>query len=281
MDDSEARNQTPEAVVARPARRRKGGWPRILLWSAGGLLALLLAGAGVGLLWLRAATVAALPLLDGDVHLAGLSAPVTVRRDGHGVPHIEAASEIDLFTAQGYVTAQDRLWQMDAYRRNANGELAEVLGPSMVAHDRAQRVLQFRNTARRVYANLSAEDRARFEAYARGVNLFIAQHADSLPAEFGLLHYKPQPWSGVDSVSIGLTMAETLDTLSKIARALDLPITQFFADDSLGKQANLQKLSDEELRFLTQIRRYSTNLNDSDRKLLLAMVKKFAATATR
>ena len=73
----------------------------------------------------------------------------------------------------------------------------------------------------------------------------------------------------------------SLDTLSKIARALDLPITQFFAADSLGNQANLQKLSDEELRFLTQIRRYSTNLSESDRKLLLAMVKKFAATATR
>ena len=73
----------------------------------------------------------------------------------------------------------------------------------------------------------------------------------------------------------------SLDTLSKIARALDLPITQFFADESLGRHANLQKLSDEELRFLTQIRRYSTSLNDSDRKLLLTMVKKFAATATR
>jgi transcriptional regulator with XRE-family HTH domain len=73
----------------------------------------------------------------------------------------------------------------------------------------------------------------------------------------------------------------SLDTLSKIARALDLPITQFFADDSLNRQANLPKLSDDELRFLTQIRRYSTSLNDSDRKLLLAMVKKFAATATR
>ncbi|MGA2352123.1 MAG: helix-turn-helix transcriptional regulator [Terracidiphilus sp.] len=73
----------------------------------------------------------------------------------------------------------------------------------------------------------------------------------------------------------------SLDTLSKIARALDLPITQFFTDDSTSKQANLQKLSDEELRFLTQIRRYSTNLSESDRKLLLAMVKKFAATATR
>jgi transcriptional regulator with XRE-family HTH domain len=73
----------------------------------------------------------------------------------------------------------------------------------------------------------------------------------------------------------------SLDTLSKIARALDLPITQFFADESLGRQTALQKLTDEELRFLTQIRRYSTNLNDSDRKLLLTMVKKFAATATR
>jgi transcriptional regulator with XRE-family HTH domain len=73
----------------------------------------------------------------------------------------------------------------------------------------------------------------------------------------------------------------SLDTLSKIAQALDLPIAQFFADESLGRQFNTQKLSDEELRFLTQIRRYSSNLNESDRKLLLAMIKKFAATAIR
>ena len=73
----------------------------------------------------------------------------------------------------------------------------------------------------------------------------------------------------------------SLDTLSKIALALDLPISQFFADDSGGRQLNTQKLSDDELRFLTQIRRHSTNLNESDRKLLLAMVKKFAATAVR
>ncbi len=70
----------------------------------------------------------------------------------------------------------------------------------------------------------------------------------------------------------------SLDTLSKIANALDLPIAQFFADDGVGRQLNTQRLSDDELRFLTQIRRYSTNLNESDRKLLLAMVKKFAAT---
>ena len=73
----------------------------------------------------------------------------------------------------------------------------------------------------------------------------------------------------------------SLDTLSKIAMALDLPISRFFADDTLSYQLKTQELSDDELRFLTQIRRYSSNLNDSDRKLLLAMVKKFASTATR
>ena len=73
----------------------------------------------------------------------------------------------------------------------------------------------------------------------------------------------------------------SLDTLAKIAQALDVPLAQFFVEDSLGRELNTQKLTDDELRFLTQIRRYSTNLNDSDRKLLLAMVKKFAATAVR
>lgn len=73
----------------------------------------------------------------------------------------------------------------------------------------------------------------------------------------------------------------SLDTLSKIAVALDLPISQFFSDEVPGRPLNTQKLSDDELRFLTQIRRYSANLNESDRKLLLAMVKKFATTATR
>lgn len=73
----------------------------------------------------------------------------------------------------------------------------------------------------------------------------------------------------------------SLDTLAKIAGALELPLAQLFAEDTLGRQLQAQKLSDDELRFLTQIRRYSTNLNDSDRKLLLAMVKKFATTAAR
>ena len=176
------------------------------------LLAVLLIAAGVGVILLRSAEKAALPALDGDLHLAGLSAPVTVRRDAHGVPHIEAANEDDLFFAQGYVTAQDRLWQMDAFRRNANGELAEILGPSLLRHDRTQRVMQFRNTAQRMYASMSQADRVRLDDYARGVNLFIEQHHDNLPAEFKLLFYRPRPWSSVDSLSIGMMMVQMLDT---------------------------------------------------------------------
>jgi len=176
------------------------------------LALLLLVFAGAGVLWLRAISRKALPQLDGNLHLAGLTAPVLVRRDGNGVPHISAANQLDLFFAQGYVTAQDRLWQMDILRRNADGQLAQILGPSLVAHDRAQRVLQFARVARRVWINLSPQSKARFRAYARGVNLYIARHAHSLPPEFRLLGYSPQPWTGADSLSIGMVMIETLDT---------------------------------------------------------------------
>jgi penicillin amidase len=211
-------SDSPEILAQSPANdpaippHRHTRWPRILLWTAGSLLALTLLAAAAGVIWLRAAEMAALPVLDGDLHLAGLSAPVTVRRDAHGVPHIEAATEDDLFVAQGYVTAQDRLWQMDIFRRHAKGELAEILGPSLVQHDKAQRVLQFANTARRIYANLPWADRARLDDYARGVNLFIEQNRNSLPAEFRLLAYRPQPWTGADSIVVGLLMVEDLDT---------------------------------------------------------------------
>jgi penicillin amidase len=184
------------------------------------LAALLLIAAIAGVFSLRSAEYAALPVLDGDLHLPGLSAPVTVRRDAHGVPHIEAANQDDLFFAQGYVTAQDRLWQMDAFRRNANGELSELLGPSLLRHDKTQRTLQFRNVARRFYSQLPAPDRTRLDDYARGVNLFIQQHPDNLPAEFKLLFYRPQPWTGPDSISIALMMVEELDmhAYAKFAR---------------------------------------------------------------
>jgi penicillin amidase len=191
---------------------KRWSWLRRMVWILGVLVVLLLLVAGVGMLWIHRAVVAALPVVDGTLQLAGLSAPVTVRRDGHGVPHIEAATVDDLLLAQGYTTAQDRLWQMDGLRRNASGELAEVLGKGLVEHDTAQRVLQFRSVAERIYHSLPDADRHRSERYAAGVNLFIAQNRDRLPAEFRLLHYEPRPWTGVDSVLIGLNMVQSLDT---------------------------------------------------------------------
>src|SRR5579863_275866 len=185
---------TPDAVDATthessPTRSRSGKhrWLRALGWTFASLFILIALAIVLGLLWLRSAARAALPVLDGDVHLAGLSATVQVRRDAHGVPHIEAANEDDVLLAQGYVTAQDRLWQMDTFRRNANGELAEILGSSLVKHDMAQRVFGFRKAAQRIYDHLPGDDRRRMDDYARGVNFFIAQHRDSLPPEFRLL----------------------------------------------------------------------------------------------
>jgi len=211
---------SPSLGSRRPRRRR---WPRILLWASLCLALLVFIGASICLLWLRSAARASLPQLDGDVHLAGLSAPVTVRRDAHGVPHIDAATQDDLFVAQGYVTAQDRLWQMDGLRRSSNGDLAEILGPSLVAHDKTQRVLQIRRNAQRIYNNLPPDDRARLDDYAKGVNLYIAQceKLDTLPLEFHFLMYPPQPWTGVDSISVGLAMVQTLDThaATKLSRA--------------------------------------------------------------
>jgi penicillin G amidase len=237
MADTLPINQARARGAGQLSHRRKQGWVGILAWSAGGLLTVALLTAGAGVLWLRSAAIAALPALDGDVHVAVLSAPVTVRRDAHGVPHIEAADRDDLFVAQGYVTAQDRLWQMDAYRRNADGNLAEIMGPSLVKHDKAQRVLQFRNTAWRIFANLPAADRARLDDYARGVNLFIeeAEKSNSLPAEFKLLDYRPQPWSGVDSVSVGLMMVQMLDTHwpTKLGRE---QIAEKLGDTGLGSR---------------------------------------------
>ena len=174
------------------------------------VLILVALAAGAGALWLRRAMQAQLPQLDGDHRTIAVNQPVDVQRDHQGVPHISAASIDDLIAAQGYVAAQDRLWQMDMMRRVAAGEIAEVLGSNFVEHDRIQRVLQFRQTAERLTATLSPQDRRFFEDYARGVNAYINE-ADTLPAEFRLLNYQPRRWQPVDSVLIVLSMVQTLD----------------------------------------------------------------------
>ena len=150
-----------------------------------------------------------LPQRSGSIK-AEVTAPVTVTFDSLGEPHIRAASLDDVFYGQGYVTAQDRLFQMDGLRRFSSGELAEVFGPAYLEADRESRRLRIRRTAEDAYATLPDSDRAALGAYARGVNSFIASHLNNLPLEFTLLGYQPRPWSAIDSLLVALHMCRTL-----------------------------------------------------------------------
>lgn len=184
--------------------------------------------------WLRHSMQAALPQVDGTLHIAGLSQSVTVTRNAQGVPSIQAANLDDLLFAQGFITAQDRLWQMDILRRHAAGELAEVLGSSLVEHDRTQRTLQIRAAADRAIAALPADQLHQLEAYARGVNAFLEQNSDHLPVEFHLLHYTPAQWQPRDTLLVSLAMFQDLSTefptkMQREALATHLP-AQLLAD---------------------------------------------------
>jgi penicillin G amidase len=174
------------------------------------VLALLCGG-----VWLYHAARVSLPQLDGKVLVSGLSAPVMVVRDRHGVPHITAATLQDLFFAQGYVTSQDRLWQMDMSRRAAAGELSEILSPRLFGEgvlraDKRQRVLGIRAVAEKAADTLGDEEKMYAEAYASGVNAYIASHKRSLPAEFRLLGYEPRPWTATDACLVIAEMTQEL-----------------------------------------------------------------------
>jgi penicillin amidase len=152
-----------------------------------------------------------LPQTSGQI-AAPVSAKATIQRDARGVPHIAAANWEDAIFLQGYVTAQDRLWQMDALRRLAAGELSEIVGPSALELDREARRLRMRRMARDHYQYLPPADRAVLAAYARGVNYFIETHRGRLPLEFSLLRYDPRPWTIEDSLLCGLQMYRNLTT---------------------------------------------------------------------
>jgi penicillin amidase len=199
--------------VGAAQRRRLPLLARIASGLVIGLLIAAAVGTAASVAWLKQAMRDQLPQLDGQLQLPGLSAPVMVRRDVHGIPHIQAATMDDLLEAQGFVVAQDRLWQMDMARRFAAGELAELLGSSVVEHDKLQRVLQIRPAAEHLTATMPEDQKRLFEAFARGVNAYIAAHEDNLPAEFRLLDYKPRPWQPVDSWLVALNMVSRLDTL--------------------------------------------------------------------
>src|SRR6185437_5393587 len=171
---------TSTPVATPPARRSFLGLIlKIVLWL---LLAVIIAGA-VAFFWFYRAAHGPLAQLDGTVTLSGLQVPVSVDRDAHGVPHFTAANLPDLFFAQGYVTAQDRLWQMDLTRRAMGGEMAEIFSGDLpqpggrftgaprprktwIDYDKEQPLMRLRAVAERAAQQLSPRDRIFFDAYA-------------------------------------------------------------------------------------------------------------------
>src|SRR5580704_6919023 len=133
--------------------------------------------------------------LDGDFNVAGLREPVEVIRDKWGVPHIYAKNEADLFFAQGYVAAQDRLWQLYMWRMEHEGRLAEILGPAAFERDRETRLLMFRGPFDdKEWTSYHPHGKAIFTAFSNGINAFINQNANNLPVEFKLTGLKPDLW---------------------------------------------------------------------------------------
>lgn len=151
-----------------------------------------------------------LPQMDGSASLPGLRQDVTVERDQWGVPHVRAGSVEDLAEAQGYVMAQDRLWQMDLLRRAARGQLSEILGNRTLKIDESFRTYGFARAAERDATLLDPDSRRVMEAYSHGVNQFIEQHKNNLPLEFSLLRYQPAPWQPSDTLAISGYMYRTL-----------------------------------------------------------------------
>ncbi|HSW50880.1 MAG TPA: penicillin acylase family protein, partial [Bryobacteraceae bacterium] len=180
---------------------------RWLLKAINGIIAALLVAFVASAYWFAWRP---LPRTSGQL-TAPVSARAVVSRDDLGVPHVLSATLPDVFFVQGYVTAQDRLFQMDAMRRRAAGELADVIGASALESDRLMRRLRLARIADEYSRRLPAADRAVLAAYARGVNYFLESHQGRLPLEFSLLRYDPRPWSITDSLLAYLTLVETLE----------------------------------------------------------------------
>lgn len=170
-------------------------------------------GAAATLQFPRAAT----QQTSSTITMPGLHSSVTIRRDERGIPYIEAANDDDLYFAQGYATASDRLWQMDVQRRAARGELSEIFGSATLAYDKQHRTFGFAKVVDETAAHLPPDLSAVLNAYAKGVNAYIdSRTSQNLPPEFLILQYKPRPWTPADSLAVGKLMAEYLSTTWQI-----------------------------------------------------------------
>ncbi|MHA7135657.1 penicillin acylase family protein [Rossellomorea arthrocnemi] len=186
-------------------REKKNKRLKVTLWTAGAIMFIML---GI-LIFANYYIDRSLPVTTGSVSLKGLSEDVEVIRDKDGVPHILAQNEKDLYMAQGYVQAQDRLFQMDLSRRQASGRLSEVVGEKAVDRDKFFRTFGLRRAAEVSFAAYPDEAKQLLEWYAGGVNAYMQEATDEgrLPIEFTLLGYKPEKWTPIDSLTIGKYMA--------------------------------------------------------------------------
>jgi penicillin amidase len=213
---------TPELSPSSGPRR--GGRA---LRVVGFAVALLLVAALGLFLWFRQASQ---PLHEGTLRVPLLQQPMRIERDEHGVPHVIAASEHDAAFGLGYAHAQDRLWQMEMNRRVAAGRLSEILGPAALDTDRFLRTLGIRRAAERIYSRMAEEHRTLADAYAAGVNAFLAVRSGPLPAEFVLTRApSPEPWSAVDSIGWSLIMAWDLARYSHTMELRRLELAQRFS----------------------------------------------------
>jgi penicillin G amidase len=181
----------------------------------------------------------ALARIDGSSGVPGLRAEVEIVRDEWGIPHIYAQNRDDLFFAQGYVQAQDRLWQIDMWRRTNEGRLAEILGPEAFEHDRLARLLMFRGPWEEEWAVYHPQGRAIFEAFAAGVNAYIDQVGDNLPVEYVLTGLRPLPWTpqaSVGRVATALPLADARAELNLARRVARLGLSEVNRQEMAGRE---------------------------------------------
>ena len=180
---------------------------------AGVVVSSLLAAVLIGV---PAFVFAPLPSRRGQAVIPGLFAPVDVLFDRQGVPHVRGVLEVDAWRALGFLHAADRLFQMELRRRAAHGRLAEIFGHAAIPMDRSARIAGYAALARRDFDSLTDEERSALEAYAAGVNAFLAEHA--LPLEMRGLSLTPEPWTPIDSLAFGRLLQDDLSVAESVER---------------------------------------------------------------
>ena len=182
-----------------------------------------------------------LPQANGRIYIPQAEHAITIQRDKWGIPRISAQNRNDLFLAQGFVHAQDRLWQMEINRRAAKGELSAMLGPTPLETDRLVRTLGFHRLAKAMWAKLDQQTQADLKAYTSGINAYLETNP-SLPIEFRLLKFKPEPWALEDSLAYGRLQMW----------ALTQGATSELTQQMLNKSIGLEKASSLQIQYPEQ-----------------------------